>query len=92
MLQQESGKTAEDLQSIVLITEDGLYCKSDAVLRIGKGLTEPFPTLAKIGGLVPRYVRDQIYEFVSANRGILGVKESCRILEENEIERFLKDS
>mmetsp|Transcript_2343 Transcript_2343/g.5242 ORF Transcript_2343/g.5242 Transcript_2343/m.5242 type:complete len:259 (-) Transcript_2343:256-1032(-) len=92
LLQQESGKTAEDLQSIVLITEDGLYCKSDAVLRIGKDLQEPFPTLAKLGGLVPRPVRDQVYEFVSANRGILGTKDSCRILDENEVARFLKDT
>ena len=37
LLSEFSGKTAEDLNSIILITAEGdLFCRSDAVLNIGK--------------------------------------------------------
>lgn len=95
LIQQQSGVAdPEDLKSIVLITEEPngehrLHTRSDAALRIARRLKEPYATLGKIGELVPRPIRDAVYEVVSENRKIFGEKESCRIPEDYELDRFL---
>jgi predicted DCC family thiol-disulfide oxidoreductase YuxK len=88
-LLQQSGRNAEDLKSIVVISPDGCYIKSDACLLIAKDLEQPFPALGSIGALFPRVVRDVVYDFVSANRFVFGENTSCRIPEPEERERFL---
>mmetsp|Transcript_4052 Transcript_4052/g.9655 ORF Transcript_4052/g.9655 Transcript_4052/m.9655 type:complete len:224 (+) Transcript_4052:51-722(+) len=89
LIQQQSGADPEDLKSIVLITNDGLFCKSDAVLRIAKDLRFPYSLLATVGQFFPGPLRDSIYNIVSENRKIFGEKDSCRIPEPEEVERFL---
>lgn len=90
LLQQQSGKDPEDLKSIVLITPNGLYCKSDAVLEIARSLRDPYCSLASIVRWFPQPVRDQVYDFVSENRKVFGEKNSCRIPDEGEVRRFLE--
>lgn len=75
--------------SIVLKDETGVYNKSTAVLRIA----------AKLGGilrwvrvfeLVPRFIRDGVYDFVAQNRyKWFGKKETCRLPTKEERKRFL---
>lgn len=55
------------LETIYIIKNDRLYEKSSAILKISKELKMPFPLL-QIGYLVPRFIRDGIYNVVSKNR------------------------
>lgn len=89
--QKQFGSTAapEDLKSIVVITPDGVFVKSDACLLIARDLAQPFPALGAVGGLVPTPILDIIYDFVSDKRFVFGEKDSCRIPEPEERERFL---
>lgn len=57
----------EPLQSVVLIDEDKFYFKSDAVLKIAGKLPAPWPVF-KIFAVLPRKIRDRLYDFVARNR------------------------
>lgn len=63
-LLQRSGRRPDDISSIVLVEEDGAYIKSDAVLRIGKGLDGPVPIFSAISAALPKPVRDFAYDQV----------------------------
>ena len=100
-LLQANGREADDISSIVLVTSDGAYIKSDAILRITEELTPswlpvPLAKPAAIAGrtLVPKFLRDLIYDGVADNRySILGMRDECRFGDENEFaSRFVDDS
>lgn len=100
-LLQANGREADDISSIVLVTSDGAYIKSDAILRITEELTPswlpvPLAKPAAIAGrtLLPKFIRDLIYDGVADNRySILGMRDECRFGDENEFAaRFVDDS
>ena len=100
-LLQANGREADDISSIVLVTSDGAYIKSDAILKITEELTPswlpvPLAKPAAIAGrtLVPKFLRDLIYDGVADNRySILGMRDECRFGDENEFAaRFVDDS
>ena len=89
-----SGKNPNDISSIVIVTSEQAYFKSDAVLRIAKVLDgNPFlPWLGKMGPLVPRFMRNVIYDFVADNRYQFGEADQCRLDFDNEFgSRFVSD-
>lgn len=98
-LLQANGREAGDISSIVVVTEQGAYTKSDAILVISEELT-PLPLLslkpvAMLGRiLVPRFLRDLIYDGVADNRyKLMGKRNECRFDADGEFEdRFLDDS
>ena len=53
-----------NISSIVLVTEDEFYLKSDAILRIGKSLQAPFSLLTPLGFVLPKGLRDALYDQV----------------------------
>src|SRR5262249_36623072 len=53
--------------SIVLLDESGFHTRSDAFLRIVSRLRFPW-RLARLGGLLPRPIRDWAYDRVARNR------------------------
>lgn len=100
-LLQANGRDADDISSIVLVTTDGAYIKSDAILRITEELTPewlPLPLArpaAKAGRLlIPKFFRDVIYDGVADRRyRILGMRDECRLGDEDEFAaRFVDDS
>jgi predicted DCC family thiol-disulfide oxidoreductase YuxK len=99
-LLQANGRDASDISSIVLVTKDGAYTKSDAVLRITEELLPlkgilPIKPAAVLGRVViPKFVRDLIYDGVANNRyQILGQRNECRFDADGEFEdRFVDDS
>jgi predicted DCC family thiol-disulfide oxidoreductase YuxK len=98
-LLQKNGRNAEDISSIVLVTSDGAYVKSDAILKIAEELTPlplfPLRPAAALGRvLVPKILRDVIYDGVADNRyTIMGKREECRLDSDGEFEdRFIDDS
>ena len=97
-LLQANGKRADDISSIVLVTEDGAFVKSDAVLKITEELTPlsllPLKPAAVLGRvLVPKFLRDIIYDGVADNRyDLMGKRNECRFDADGEFEnRFVND-
>ena len=98
-LLEANGRKADDVSSIVLVTKDGAYIKSDAILKITEELT-PFPLLplkpaAALGIiLVPKFLRDIIYDGIADNRyQIMGKKEKCRFDADGAFQdRFIDDT
>eukprot|EP00538_Stauroneis_constricta_P007241 CAMPEP_0119561388 /NCGR_PEP_ID=MMETSP1352-20130426/17438_1 /TAXON_ID=265584 /ORGANISM="Stauroneis constricta, Strain CCMP1120" /LENGTH=207 /DNA_ID=CAMNT_0007609577 /DNA_START=117 /DNA_END=740 /DNA_ORIENTATION=+ len=97
-LLQANGRGADDISSIVLVTQDGAYTKSDAVLRISEALTPlrllPLKPISRLGRyVVPRFLRDIIYDGVADNRyDLLGKTDQCRFDADGEFEdRFVDD-
>ena len=80
---------SRELRSVVLLKDGEIFEKSDAVLRV----------LVQLGGLygwsglfrvLPAFFRDWIYDLVAANRyRIFGRRESCRLPDPGEKEKFL---
>ena len=56
-----------DIDSVVLIKNDHIYYKSDAVLHV-KAIVSVIPIFYKIGLLIPRVIRDVCYDWVAGRR------------------------
>ncbi|GED66359.1 hypothetical protein BRE01_00610 [Brevibacillus reuszeri] len=68
------------LSSVVFLSDGQLYTKSDAVLRIGKKLSGAWPLLSTAAQLVPRFLRDALYDWVARNRyRWMGKAEQCML-------------
>jgi predicted DCC family thiol-disulfide oxidoreductase YuxK len=76
-----SGKKANDISSIVLVTKEKSFFKSDAVLRIATGLDGnlTFPIVGRVGRVVPPFMRNVVYDFVANNRYRFGESDQCRL-------------
>ena len=97
-LLEANGRKADDISSIVLVTKDGAFIKSDAVLKITEELTPlsllPLKPAAVLGRLVvPKFLRDIIYDGVADNRyQLMGKRNECRFDSDGEFEnRFVND-
>jgi len=66
-----------EMNSILLVENGQIHEKSDAVLKIASELRFPWKLTASFR-VLPRKVRDSIYDFVARNRyGWFGKKDSC---------------
>ena len=75
--------------SLVLLKDGRVYCRSTAIIKILAGLGFPF-SVALISVAVPRRVRDSAYDFVARHRiGWFGAREACRVPSQEELSRFL---
>ncbi|MFC7114957.1 thiol-disulfide oxidoreductase DCC family protein [Natronoarchaeum sp. GCM10025703] len=78
-----------DLDSVVLIEDGQYYRKSSAAIRAARHLGLPWSLLA-VGTILPKRVRDRIYDFVAEHRyGWFGKKDQCMIPDEDVSDRFL---
>ena len=75
--------------SIVLLDSDGVHTRSAAALRIARGLGGPF-ALLRLGLVLPRPIRDAIYDLVARNRyGWFGRRATCMTPTPDIVARFL---
>jgi predicted DCC family thiol-disulfide oxidoreductase YuxK len=98
-LLEANGRRSTDISSIVLVTAQGAYIKSDAVLKISEELNPlPFLPLKPVAALgrfvVPRFLRDLIYDGVADNRySLMGQRNECRFDADGEFEdRFVDEA
>jgi predicted DCC family thiol-disulfide oxidoreductase YuxK len=78
--------------SIVLLDESGVFTRSDAALRVARGLRFPWP-LAFGLIVVPRPLRDWVYDIVARNRyAWFGKREACMVPTPELRARFLDDA
>lgn len=79
----------EIVDSIILIDGEKQYEKSSAALYIAKHLSGAYPLLFGFM-VVPRFIRDSVYDYVAKNRyKWFGKKESCMIPTVELKEKFL---
>eukprot|EP00804_Cyclotella_cryptica_P002733 CCRYP_009640-RA/>CCRYP_009640-RA protein AED:0.35 eAED:0.35 QI:187/1/1/1/0/0.5/2/154/213 len=89
-LLQAHGRKADDISSIVFVTSEGAYVKSDAILGISQELNPlpfvPMRPLATLGRwVIPQFLRDLIYDGVADNRySIMGMRDQCRFDSDGE--------
>jgi predicted DCC family thiol-disulfide oxidoreductase YuxK len=97
-LQSAAGKTfldqfhenKEEMNSIVLIENDKLYKRSTAILRITRHLGGAYFLLYGLM-IVPRFLRDAIYNFIGRNRyKWFGKKDSCMIPTDDVKKKFME--
>ncbi|MGY8932839.1 MAG: thiol-disulfide oxidoreductase DCC family protein [Flavobacteriales bacterium] len=79
---------SKDTDSIILVDDDNYYIKSSAALYIAKNLSGAYPLLFCFM-LVPKFMRNWVYDFVAKNRyKWYGKKESCMIPTPELIDKF----
>jgi len=79
----------ESLDSVVLVEGERAYRKSDAVIRIAELLGWPY-RFARVGRLLPRGVRDRLYDLVAEHRyAVFGRRDRCAVPDEDVRDRFL---
>lgn len=89
-----SGKEPNDTSSIVMVTKDDAFFKSDAVIKIASELegNPILPLIGTLGPFVPSFLRNFVYNFVAKNRYTFGEADQCRIDFDGEYDsRFVSD-
>jgi predicted DCC family thiol-disulfide oxidoreductase YuxK len=88
-LVQEKHPKIKNIDSILVLKNDKIFSKSDAALLIASKLPWYFRWL-KVLELLPKRLRDGLYDMVATNRyRILGKRETCRLPTPDEIKKFL---
>ncbi len=79
LLNEGHKKIFEDLHSVILIEDDKIYIRSEAVLRIANHL-KGFSYLSKLGSTIPNSISDYLYSFIAKNRyHWFGKTDICKI-------------
>ena len=79
MLLERVGLSNEKLETVVLVDGDRFFTHSDAVLEIARRLGGIW-SLARVGRIVPRPIRDALYMWIARNRyRWFGKKEQCML-------------
>jgi len=84
-----SGLPTDALNSFVLLDNNKTYTRSSGALRVVKKLGFPW-SLLYILRIIPRPVRDKVYDWIARNRyRWFGKKETCWLPRPEWKERFL---
>lgn len=79
------------MSTIVLLKNDRFYYRSNAALEIARGLNFPWPLMYGFK-IVPRFIRDWVYDTVSRNRyRWFGKRDTCRVPTPEEKVLFLEE-
>jgi predicted DCC family thiol-disulfide oxidoreductase YuxK len=88
--QIQAGANAPD--SVILVDQGRVYERSDAALVIAGRLGLPW-SLARVGWVVPRFMRDGVYRWVARNRyRWFGKREACMVPTPELRARFMHGS
>jgi predicted DCC family thiol-disulfide oxidoreductase YuxK len=86
---QELQLSTEDFETFLLLEQTRIFTKSTAALKIAKHLSGLWPLLY-LFIVVPRPLRDAIYDFVARHRyKWMGKAETCRVPTPSERARFV---
>lgn len=89
-LLQWCGLPREYSQAIVLIDQERIYLGSTAALKIGQTLKFPWSILSTAGFIIPKPIRDWVYNQIALNRyQWFGKRDVCMIPTEKLKARFL---
>ena len=88
-IMQEHGLTIE-MNTMYLLNHGKLYQKSSAALRVNLFLRFPFPIFFYLGMVVPRFIRDGVYDQVAKRRHRIK-RGFCALPTPDEHRLFLED-
>ncbi len=81
----------DSFETMLLVEGDKSYIKSEAVLNIVSHLPKPWSFL-KVFRIIPRCLRDWLYDQVARNRyRLFGRYDSCVLPSKTNINRFIGD-
>lgn len=87
---KELNLNPEDFDSIVLLSDNKIFVKSTAALKVAKRLSGLWPMLYGYI-IIPAFIRDAAYNFVAKNRyRIWGRTNQCRIPSPELKQRFIE--
>jgi predicted DCC family thiol-disulfide oxidoreductase YuxK len=92
---QRQGQSPADLDTFYVVTDfdqpgEHLRARSDAALFVLRELGGGWRTLATIGGVLPRFLRDAAYNLVARSRyRVFGKFEVCPLPDPNDRHKFL---
>ena len=79
------------LSSIILMHQGKILRESDAVIAISEELGYPWKLL-KIASIIPKFIRDKVYQLIANNRyKLFGKKDQCMIPTPELINRFIEE-
>ena len=85
----QSQNNAQGPDTVVFYDQGKFYYRSDAVLRTAAYLGFPY-NMIKLGYLVPRPLRNRIYDYIARNRfRWFGQRNSCRMPDEKTKDRII---
>ena len=88
-LLERHGLPVDALDTVVLVEDGRAWVKSGAALRIARWMDAPWPAL-RVLGIVPRPVRDFLYDRVAKSRyRIFGRVDACMLPPPEVRARFL---
>jgi predicted DCC family thiol-disulfide oxidoreductase YuxK len=86
---QQFGLEQNGKSSVILIDNEKVYTKTDAVILIATHL-KGWPKLFRLIKFIPKPIRDFAYDLIAKNRyALFGKRETCRIPDESIRHRFL---
>ena len=94
-LLQRHGRNPDDLNTVYVVLDQGtlserLLFRSDAILHV-LSVVGGIWKLSALGKLLPKFLRDPIYNLVAANRyQVFGKSESCMLPEPRHRAKFLE--
>ena len=78
------------IASVILIDQEKVYTKTDAVIQIANRLSG-WPKLFRLLKFIPKPMRDFAYDLIAKNRyALFGKKDDCMIPEPSMRHRFLQ--
>jgi predicted DCC family thiol-disulfide oxidoreductase YuxK len=84
------GINSTDLDTVIFYTNEKLYFRTDALIKISKHLTGIYK-LASVFSILPGFLRDGAYRLFAKHRyNFFGMKETCRIPTPEEKQYFLE--
>ena len=86
---KEKSKDANSLKTFILVEDNSIYTRSTAALKAVKQLSGLWPLLYGFI-ILPPFIRDAVYNWVSSNRyNWFGKQETCWLPREEWKNRFL---
>jgi predicted DCC family thiol-disulfide oxidoreductase YuxK len=83
------GLNPDEVHTVYLVEDGKIYEKSTAALRIARRLNTPW-NWAYIFVVIPRFIRDAVYNLIASNRySWFGKKDQCRLPSPEERARFI---
>lgn len=90
MLKSHQINLDKDYTTIYYYTNGKLYSQSSAILNVFLELSAAHRFFAKVCLILPKFIRDGIYNFIAKNRyAFFGKKESCRLPSSEERSQFI---
>lgn len=87
---QEFGLEENAIASVILIDQEKVYTKTDAVIQIANRLSG-WPKLFRLLKYIPKSIRDFGYDLIAKNRyALFGKKDHCMIPDASIRHRFLQ--